>query len=758
MVLPQPAAHDAHGQAVGWADEIGLSLGLSGGGAIVLVDRAHPARLGDLVRTLRHTWPDIDVITDVQSLDQLAPGSVIVLAPRPEDADWLNQRRQLFAERKLKAVLWCDEATTVALARGAPDLYDWIGHRQTCPPGPAPFAVAGIRAAFQMEWPVAWSGTPTREAVEEVVRAALPGEAAIEWVSGKEPYETLLERMAEDAIVGIEVVSERQLRRARWAYAEAKRKGRIILIVRELDCPGFWPVRDSFLDLGEARRAVGNAGFDQGPGRLCALLDLEPELVTFVTSLPTGQIGGAKLEEAAAESMDPADGLWRFLPAAERPWLQVEPWRLRASANRPHARTNFHQWVASWSSSSMWQNKFEETQSLGVWAAHASLEMWLGAELTAPLRAWSVEPVLRSGEGHHVNMIALATVAASFGEEAITRLWLERALVRSVVRRTRRAIRETLDLDGPRVVTSQMNTTVASTLKKEYESRRRLVAIGSSTSILLSGSALIASGIASLVMWDRWPLFAGVGAAGFFLTSVVGWTLLLSTTPRQWNRHGGLFIEHQAENAAKVECLLAQAANWLAADASDKAKSVIDDAKTIASATLGKDHPLYLHATEISADLMLADRRSRSALESLTPLLTNELPVSDSLALLACRALADTGRAAEAVLVLAYLVGVSLPTPLALVENPAMNASAREDGIVPALLGKPADCLAANPDAHLTLIDALLKQGRYPEALQTARRAVAKFATDDAGREAASATQRLRARLVDLERRLGPNA
>src|SRR5689334_3374330 len=113
MVLPEPAAHDPPDPAVGWLDEIALSLRLSKAATLALIDKANPARLGDLVRTLRHDWPDIDVIADVGKLADVPPGSTLVLAPRPEDAVWLNLRRGQFSERKLKVVLWCEEATTL---------------------------------------------------------------------------------------------------------------------------------------------------------------------------------------------------------------------------------------------------------------------------------------------------------------------------------------------------------------------------------------------------------------------------------------------------------------------------------------------------------------------------------------------------------------------------------------------------------------------------------------------------------------------
>src|SRR6185437_6149382 len=131
MVLPAPAAHDAPdpggrrpGPAGGWLDAIERELRLVDAGILILVDRARPERLGELVRALLPGSPDLEVHTDVRCAFTVPHGATLVLAPRPSDADWLNIQRPVFARRALRVILWCDADTTLALAHDAVDFFD----------------------------------------------------------------------------------------------------------------------------------------------------------------------------------------------------------------------------------------------------------------------------------------------------------------------------------------------------------------------------------------------------------------------------------------------------------------------------------------------------------------------------------------------------------------------------------------------------------------------------------------------------------
>lgn len=694
------------------------------------------------------------MITDVQSLDGLAEGSAIVLAPRPEDADWLNQRRQLFAERKLKVVLWCDEATTIALARSAPDLYDWIGHRQTCSPGPAPFAVTGMRAAFQMEWPVSWSGTPTTEAVLEVVRAALPGERTLDDVSGALEYTELLSRMRARVLLLVDIGSERQLRRARWAHAEARRGGRLILVVRELDCPGFWPVHDRFEDLRKARSTLLSGGFNGASGRLAALLDLEAELIAFVNRLRKGGDGSAALEAAAADFMDPAEGLSRLLPADDQPWLEGEAWRMRAFAGRPRARAIFDEWIRA---AGLDDQKLASPRSKGVWAAHASSDVRAGWLESPALRSWAVEATLRRGPEDGIVWIALAIAAFSFGERGVAKEWLVHALQCPLGAETTREITRIIDETLPPFkgeLSAILHPALMHDLRRRAETAHR-IAVG------LSGLAMLVfltASVTALVTWtagwllNSWILggtpllFVGAGIAG----------MVAKAAPDPSLREDVRFIEQQAVNTTRVSSYLKEAA-LVSSDAPEQARSRVAEAESLASKTLGKEHPLSLRAAEMSASMLLEARKGREALELLAPLLTTDSPFSNRLALLTCKALAEAGRAGDALHALAHLLQVSLADPVSVVPKPAPMPASGEDGIVSALLQRPGGSLAGDPEAHLACVDALLKQGRYPEALQMTRGAITSISGPTAFFNG-EAIRKLRARLVDLERRLGPSA
>lgn len=71
---------------------------------MIHVDQGRPEHLCRLVRALLPDYPDIDVFTDIRAVLNVALGSVFILVPKPEDADWLNLNRPIFAQRQLKVV------------------------------------------------------------------------------------------------------------------------------------------------------------------------------------------------------------------------------------------------------------------------------------------------------------------------------------------------------------------------------------------------------------------------------------------------------------------------------------------------------------------------------------------------------------------------------------------------------------------------------------------------------------------------------
>lgn len=111
------------------------------------MDQARPQLLGQLVRALLPRYPDLQVPVRLSQISALPQGSTLVLVPHAEDADQLNLGRPIFAYRELHAILFCDSETTVALARQAPDFFDWISHRVECPSSALPYVPMYVRAA-----------------------------------------------------------------------------------------------------------------------------------------------------------------------------------------------------------------------------------------------------------------------------------------------------------------------------------------------------------------------------------------------------------------------------------------------------------------------------------------------------------------------------------------------------------------------------------------------------------------------------------
>lgn len=209
----------------------------------------------------------------------------MVLAPRAEDADFLNINRPVFARRGLKVVLWCDEATTLALARNAVDFFDWISRRHECPPGVPMHAVYGIRAALCARAPqIVWMGGD----LEACFRAALPGRKLMHLDMARPLPE--LEREVRSAgrawIVwhSHEMIDE-------WILPHVLHEGgrwtRVFMIPSD-DREGPFGAAMMLLEgecdnLHSARRTLGAAGYS-GPGRIAALIGLERAAIEVVAA------------------------------------------------------------------------------------------------------------------------------------------------------------------------------------------------------------------------------------------------------------------------------------------------------------------------------------------------------------------------------------------------------------------------------------------------------------------------------------------
>ncbi|WP_437617609.1 tetratricopeptide repeat protein [Sorangium sp. So ce1151] len=279
------------------------------------MDDARTERLGELTRALVADHPEMDVHTDVRDAETAPEGSVMVLVPKPEDADWLNLRRPLFARRALKVVLFCDRETTVALAQRAVDFFDWVSQHHECPPGPVPHAVSGLRGAARAEAPgVLWRAAGELADTGRMwgaFSAAFPGET-LRWVSAEDPhgYEKLVDdiRAAGSAWIACHADGSAELRRLRWALAEARRRSRVIALAPPVACPGWWALHDHLMPLADARRALADARATR-PGCLAALTNLEPEAVEIVRALSVLGLTHRDLVTLLADASDPGAAL-----------------------------------------------------------------------------------------------------------------------------------------------------------------------------------------------------------------------------------------------------------------------------------------------------------------------------------------------------------------------------------------------------------------------------------------------------------------
>ncbi|EPX60999.1 hypothetical protein D187_001651 [Cystobacter fuscus DSM 2262] len=300
----------------------------------MLVDHARPERLGELVRALLPISPELEVHTEAQQLVETRPGSTLVLIPRAEDADWLNINRPLFASRALRVVLFCTREVSVALSRGAVDFLDWVSLRLECPAGPPPYAVAGLRRALAARVPgIVWTGGN----LEASFAVARP-HRVIRKVSATRPYAELVAEIRASGpgewLAWTDVDGDFRLRRVRWALAEARRQTRTLLVEPSVRSPGWWEVHGQVAEPGEAYERLRKAGAKQ-PGRLAALVDLEPEAIQLLGDLLERGVGDHSLEGAILKETDPGATVGRLASAHG---LVTEKQLARGSAPPPSMR------------------------------------------------------------------------------------------------------------------------------------------------------------------------------------------------------------------------------------------------------------------------------------------------------------------------------------------------------------------------------------------------------------------------------------
>lgn len=227
-------------------------------------------------------------------------------------------QRPLFAERALKVVLWCDAETSAALARKAPDFFDWIGHRVECPPGVARFAVRGLRCALRCRAPgIVWRNEhgPVSGVTDFIPAfiAALPGRRLVPCKAALTRSELAGELLSNGrAWCYIEgVYTKGHLRKVVEAMQDARRRGRVVIINPSVHALGWWYVDGQVMSLREARDSLARLGC-RSPGSLAVLCGLERDAIRLASEILRTDAGVETVTAAVRDALDPGASLARL--------------------------------------------------------------------------------------------------------------------------------------------------------------------------------------------------------------------------------------------------------------------------------------------------------------------------------------------------------------------------------------------------------------------------------------------------------------
>lgn len=281
MVLPPSTPDASH---VGeWLRRVERPLRLTRDGVLLLLDEARPSALRPLVRTLIEFDPNLHVHLDARRLAALPDRATALLRLRIEDAEWLNLRRPMFAQRRLRVILWSEPGIAAQVRDIAPDFFDWISHVIECPALVPAHVIAGLRAAPAFPG-IAWRGA--LDPVSGLV-AAFPGTHCQRrtWSRKYTDITAMLRTAAPGWIVWDELPNTRALQRLRFALREVGRTDLCCLVANPPTATlGFWPIDADLTDWGDAAANLASDERTDGP-RLAALTGLEPRLVEELATL-----------------------------------------------------------------------------------------------------------------------------------------------------------------------------------------------------------------------------------------------------------------------------------------------------------------------------------------------------------------------------------------------------------------------------------------------------------------------------------------
>lgn len=136
-------------------------------GTLVLIDKADDARLPELLHELERRSLRPALCTRADELYEVAPGSVVLLQPEPEEFSRLNMARPVLRERRLRVLLWSDAERTQKLSQQASDVYDWVSRYIECPRGVPLHALVRLQDWIARgEWYVGLQGERWREVLD----------------------------------------------------------------------------------------------------------------------------------------------------------------------------------------------------------------------------------------------------------------------------------------------------------------------------------------------------------------------------------------------------------------------------------------------------------------------------------------------------------------------------------------------------------------------------------------------------------------
>lgn len=277
MVLPASAADEGQAGRSAWLERLRGILELGREGVLILVPNGQSPQLLPLIRTLWAVDEGARLVVEAESLAECGDNELLVLALRARDASWLNRNRPLFAQRRLRVVLWADEELVGEMRGRAPDFFDWISHVIECPFGVPAFTRRGLAVGSSWHPGMVWrGGLELGDVLSHLGVTYVDGPGEVEYPAWVE----FLAACQADFVRVAGLSSSHTLRRIRWARAEARFAGTVILDAPHLDAPGWFPVDAQQQPLAEIAAEQLELG---------VLLEAEREALSLVSRLDSDQ-------------------------------------------------------------------------------------------------------------------------------------------------------------------------------------------------------------------------------------------------------------------------------------------------------------------------------------------------------------------------------------------------------------------------------------------------------------------------------------